>query len=57
MYILVNQQNIIVASSTNKPSVSDCSGKSLLIYKVPKNEYKPEMIGQKLDDFEIVETR
>jgi len=55
MYILVNQQNIIVASSTNKPSEPDCSEKGLIIYKVAKSEYDPTLIGQQLDTFDTVE--
>jgi len=55
MYILVNQDNIIVASSTKKPSVEDCSSKGLMVYKVSNEEYSPTLIGQKLDEFETVE--
>lgn len=55
MYILVNQEHIIVASSTRKPNESDCSSKGLMIYKLSEGEYNPTIIGQKLEDFEIVE--
>jgi len=55
MYILVNRENVIVASSTKKPCVADCSEKGLMIYKVASEEYSPMLIGQKLDDFEAVE--
>lgn len=55
MYILVNQDNVIVASSTKKPSEADCSERGLLIYKVSNEEYSPTLIGRKLEDFEIVE--
>jgi hypothetical protein len=55
MYILVNSENIIVASSTNKPSEEDCSEKCLAIYKISKGEFSPLLIGKKLEDFDIVE--
>lgn len=55
MYILVNKENIIVASSKGKPSESDCSAKSLRIYDIVDEEFTPLMIGQVLKDFDIVE--
>lgn len=55
MYILVNTDKVITASSTAKPSEEICSEKGLRIYNVEDKEYTPEMIGKKLDDFEIVE--
>jgi hypothetical protein len=55
MYILVNTDRIITASSTGKPSEEICSEKGLRIYEIDDNEYSPEIIGKKLDDFEIEE--
>lgn len=55
MYILVNKENVIVASSTKKPSVADCSEKGLIIYKISSTEYDPTLIGQKLEEFDVVE--
>lgn len=55
MYILVNQDKIITASSTGKPNEEICSEKGLRIYEMNDDEYTPELIGKKLDDFEIVE--
>lgn len=55
MYILVNDENIITASSTGKPSEAVCSANKLRIYEIEDDEYSPELIGQVLDDFEIVE--
>lgn len=55
MYILVNQENIIVASSTKKPSEADCSARGLVVYKIDSTEYSPTLIGQKLEDFDMVE--
>ena len=55
MYILVNQEDVIVASSTKKPSEIDCSEKGLNIYKISSSEYNPTLIGQKIENFEMVE--
>jgi hypothetical protein len=57
MYILVNENKVIIASSTGKPSEEICSEKGIRIYELDDSEYSAEMIGNKLDDFEIVETR
>lgn len=55
MYILVNENNTIVASSKNKPSEEVASAKRQRIYDVDDNEYDPTMIGQVLESFDIVE--
>jgi hypothetical protein len=55
MYILVNEEKIITASSTGKPSEEICSSKGLRVYEMDDAEYSPELIGKKLENFDIVE--
>jgi len=54
MYILIDENDVIVASSVNMPDISDCSGKGLKVFEIPNSEYTPELIGKKLEDFDIV---
>jgi len=55
MYILVNTENIIVASSKNKPDEAVSSAKGLRIYDVDDKDYSPTLVGQVLEDFDVVE--
>lgn len=56
MYLLVNEDNVIVGSAVNKPSESHCSKCGQIVYKIDRRDYSPEMIGQKLVDFEVSKT-
>jgi len=55
MYILVNQQNIIIGSAHNKPDESISSANGHRIYEIENTEFSPNMIGEVLEDFDIVE--
>ena len=55
MYILVNREKIIVASSKSKPSEEACSAKGQRIYEVDDSEYDPTMIGKVLEEFDVTE--
>lgn len=55
MYILVNKENIIVASSKGKPCEAQASANNLRVYDVVDEEYTPTMIGQVLTNFSTVE--
>jgi len=55
MFLLVNQNDIIIGSAMNKPSKSSCSSLGYRIYEIDKSEFFTEMVGTKLVDFEIVE--
>lgn len=57
MYIIVNKDNIIIASSKSKPSEEICSENSQRIYEVDDAEYDINMIGQVLEDFDVVERK
>lgn len=56
MYILVRQtDNVIVASAINPMSVEDASSKGCLIYEIDDAEFTPDMLGSKLDSFDLAE--
>lgn len=54
MYILVNKDNIIVASAVNKPSEHSCSKKGQKVFQLPDAEYSPEMIGSELVSYDSI---
>ena len=53
MYLLVNEDDIIVGSAMNKPSEAHCSAVGQRVFEIDRREYSPEMIGQKLVDFQL----
>lgn len=53
MYLLVNKDNIIVGSAINKPSEEHCSKVGQMVYKIDRKDYSPNMIGEKLVDFDV----
>lgn len=55
MYILVNSENIIVASAKNKPSEKESSANGHKIYEIESSEFNSEMIGEVLENFDVVE--
>lgn len=55
MYILVNTENIIIASSRGKPDEGASSANGHRIYEIDDSEFNPEQIGEVLEDFDIVE--
>jgi hypothetical protein len=52
MFILVDKNNTIVGSATNPIDEADCSKNNLRVFKIPKEEFSYDLIGQKLEDFE-----
>lgn len=55
MYILVNENNIIVGSCNNLPDEAACSRNGQRIFEVSDSEYTPTMLGSVLEDFDIIE--
>ena len=57
MYILVNKEKIITASAKNKPNEDVASANNLRVYEISDDEFNPEMIGEVLENFDMVETQ
>jgi len=55
MYILVNENNIIVGSAVNKPDENSCSKNNQKIFKIKDEEYSVELLGTKLLDYDVIE--
>lgn len=52
MFILVDKNNTIVGCATNPVDEADCSKNNLRVFKIPKDEFSYDLIGQMLEDFE-----
>ena len=55
MYILVNKDKIITASANNKVNEEVASSNNLRVYEISDDEFSPEMIGEVLENFDMVE--
>lgn len=55
MYILVNENDVIVGSAMNKPSIVECSKNKQRVFHLPDSEYEPEIIGSKLVSYDSVD--
>lgn len=57
MFILVKQpENIIVATAINPVSIEDASANGCVVYEVDDSEFTPDLLGSKLDYFELAKT-
>lgn len=53
MYILVNKDNIIVGCAAKKVDEAQASTNGQRVFEIDSEDFDIEMIGQKLEDFDI----
>lgn len=56
MYILVRvADNIIVGNANNPVNVHEASKQGRKVYEIDDEDFTPEMIGQRLSEYKVIE--
>ena len=49
MYLILNEQNIIIGTSAKLISNKECMERKLRLVFINKNEFKPSLLGSKIE--------
>ncbi len=56
MYILVRvKDNVIVGCANNRVNVQEASRQGRKVYEIDDDKFSPDMLGQKISEFKIIE--
>lgn len=56
MYILViAKTNVIVGAANNPVDIHEASKQGRRVYEIDDSDFKPEMLGQKISEYKVIE--
>lgn len=56
MFILVRvKDNVIVGCANNPVNIKEASKQGRRVYEIDDSEFKPEMLGQRITEYKVIE--